>query len=75
MDSYSVFALFFCHGREGGFTVCNPGELSTGNRMMENETLEIRVLFFALAHELAGESSIELGSPPQQQPNQCLDAQ
>ena len=27
---------------------------------MENETLEIRVLFFALAQELAGESSIQL---------------
>ena len=63
MDSHSVFALFFFHGRESGFTVCNPGELNTGNRMMENETLEIRVLFFAMAHELAGESSIELSLP------------
>ena len=60
MDSHSVFALFFFHGRKSGFTACNPGKLNTGNRMMENETLEIRVLFFALAHELAGESSIEL---------------
>ena len=31
--------------------------------MTQNHTLKIRVLFFALAHELAGDSSIEIEVP------------
>ncbi len=60
METHSVFALFFCQSIEVHPAAKRPGRLKTGNSLMENETLEIRVLFFALAQELAGESSIQL---------------